>query len=153
MASTQEDYLKSSKGAYINPKTNEMHWPVMFLYEEHMQMDFVADFAESHTFGQHLEIMFPPDLTLPWDAERKYVLPRLEVYFIANQVDPIVVGQGRRQYHDQRRRKIRVKHDTDLRKVLTHREYVVTGYPIFYIVASGSDFKEKFLKRDFEHDT
>jgi hypothetical protein len=144
--------LKSSKGAYLD-KSKEMHWPVMFLYEEYMQMDFVADFAESHTFGQHLEIMFPPGQILPWDLERKYVLPKLEVYFIANQVEPVVVGQGRRQYSDERRRKIRVKQSTDLRKVLTHREYVITGYPVFYIVVEGSDFKEKFLKRSFEHDT
>ena len=33
-----------------------MHWPVMFLYDEHGTSDFVAQFSELHTLRQHLEV-------------------------------------------------------------------------------------------------
>jgi hypothetical protein len=43
-----------------------------------------------------------------------------------------------------------LKHSTELRKVLTHPEYVVPGYPVFYIVVEGTSFKEVFLTKSFE---
>lgn len=45
----------------------KLHFPVLFLYEEHNQSDFVQDFHEDHTFEEHLNYMFPDGSNPPWD--------------------------------------------------------------------------------------
>lgn len=146
-----EEYLSSSKGVYIDEETKELHWPVMFIYEEHMQRDFIADMCESDTFQQHLEVMFPKGQYQPWDVDKKYEHDKLEIYFICYHVYPLVLGKGKNPPSDSsRKRKVKVRQTTELRKVLTHRDYVVPGFPVFYVVVADSPFKEKFIKIDFD---
>jgi hypothetical protein len=125
-------------------EAKKMHWPVLFLYEEHGASDFIKDFCEDDTFGTHLERMFPVDQRCDWDVEKKYIHPNLEVYFIANHVVPFKSKLKK----EKRKRKIRVKHTTALKTVLTHPEYVVPGFPVFWIVVNESKYKEQFLQRE-----
>ncbi|MEQ2204424.1 hypothetical protein XENOCAPTIV_013058, partial [Xenoophorus captivus] len=48
-----------------------LHWPVLFLYPEHQQTDFISAFCENNSFGDHLSVMFGEELP-PWDTDRKY---------------------------------------------------------------------------------
>jgi len=66
-----------------------MHWPVMFVYEEYSQVDFVEDFQEDQTIGDHLDVMFPPNEFPDWDVYKKYTRESIEVYAILNQVTPL----------------------------------------------------------------
>jgi hypothetical protein len=141
---SQHSYMEHSP-VYLDDE-KKMHWPVLFLYEEHGASDFVKDFCEDDTFGMHLERMFPTDQRCDWDTEKKYVHNNVEVYFVANHVLPFKEKMKR----DKRKRKIRVKHTTTLKKVLTHHEYVVPGFPVFWIVVADSPYKEKYLQSEIK---
>nr|XP_013805837.1 PREDICTED: tetratricopeptide repeat protein 4-like [Apteryx mantelli mantelli] len=54
-----------------------LNWPVLFLYPEHEQTDFIAAFHENTRFIDHLMVMFAE--LPPWDLERKYLPDSLEV--------------------------------------------------------------------------
>jgi hypothetical protein len=123
----------------------ELHWPVMFLYEEHNQSDFIKDFNENHTFHDHLSYMFPSDSLPEWDVEKKYSLDNLEIYFEAGCTTPI---QPTSKVY--KKRWIKVRQTTTLGKVLSHPDCVVPGFPVFYIVAANSKFREELLKRELD---
>nr|XP_015211277.1 PREDICTED: tetratricopeptide repeat protein 4 isoform X2 [Lepisosteus oculatus] len=57
-----------------------LHWPVLFLYPEYRQTDFISAFSESARFVDHLTVMFVEELP-PWDADRKYYPHDLQLYF------------------------------------------------------------------------
>lgn len=58
-----------------------LHWPVMFMYPEHQQSDYVKDFCEGHSFEAHLANMFGQADRPPWDTDNKYKAENIEVYF------------------------------------------------------------------------
>lgn len=145
---TMGDYLQGGIKPHLKEK--EMHWPVLFLYDEVRQLDFIQDFAENDTIGDHLRVMFPGDTFCDWDTKHKYVHSNLEVYFVLNQSPAYLKKESQAAVIAPRPRKIKVNHATPLKKVLEHPEYVVPGYPVFYIVVTGSEFKEAFLKRRFD---
>ncbi|XP_054644611.1 tetratricopeptide repeat protein 4 isoform X2 [Dunckerocampus dactyliophorus] len=57
-----------------------LHWPVLFLYPEHQQSDFISAFCESSSFCDHFAVMFGEELP-PWDVDRKYHPQNLQVFF------------------------------------------------------------------------
>jgi len=124
----------------------KLHWPVMFIYEEYAQIDFIEDFTEDSALGEHLDIMFPENEFPDWDTHKKYSRADIEVYAILNQVAPY----DQRKKTDKRPRKIRINHSTTLKQVLEHAEYVVPGTPVFYVISTKSTFKEKFLKMSID---
>jgi len=72
---------------YLDDKDQSLHFPVLFLYEEYHQSDWIADFNENHTFEEHLSYMFPsknPEESqadfAPWDVDHRYFLEDLEIY-------------------------------------------------------------------------
>lgn len=85
--------------------------------------------------------MFPEDQFCEWDAERKYIKDKVEVYAVFNQVPEF----GKTMTIN-RPRKIRVKHQTTLNTILKHPEYVIPGIPVFYIVPVLGTYREEFLK-------
>ncbi|CAG2173877.1 unnamed protein product, partial [Oppiella nova] len=72
--------LKSSLFESIHPAAHGKHvtldesgglvWPVLFIYPEYGQSDFIEKFAENDTFLQHLNVMF--EEFAEWDAKHKY---------------------------------------------------------------------------------
>ena len=40
-----------------------LSWPVLFLYPEHGETDFVEEFVEGDAFADHLRAMFGPGKT------------------------------------------------------------------------------------------
>ncbi|XP_056133600.1 tetratricopeptide repeat protein 4 [Lampris incognitus] len=105
-----------------------LHWPVLFLYPEHQQSDFISEFCESSCFINHLVVMFGQELP-PWDMEMKYLPQNLELYFegqkeILHHVDPKI----------------------SLLEVLRHERYFVkAGTPSFIILVKDSSFYKQFL--------
>lgn len=148
---TMGDYLQGGAKPYMDDKTREMHWPVLFLYDEYRQLDFIQDFAENDSFDAHLRQMFPGgDSFCEWDVDRKYVHSQIEIYFVVNQSPAFLKKESQAAVVAPRPRKIKVNHNTPLKRVLEHPEYVIPGYPVFYVVTTGSVFKEAFLKRRFD---
>ncbi|KAL0604409.1 Tetratricopeptide repeat protein 4 [Plecturocebus cupreus] len=56
-----------------------LSWPVLFLYPEYAQSDFISAFHKDCRFIDHLMVMFGE--TPSWDLEQKYCPDNLEVYF------------------------------------------------------------------------
>jgi hypothetical protein len=138
---------------YLDKPTGELHFPVLFLYEEFQQTDFIKDFNENHNFLDHLSYMFPsasgntdPDLPpvqpAPWDSDKNYLLENLEIY-----VELGVVAPLKQTTRSIKQRWLKINLTTTLKKVLCHADYVVPHFPAFYVISSKSKFKEVFLKR------
>merc|ERR1740121_634550 len=57
-----------------------LQWPVLMLYDEYSQSDYVESFDERASLQEQLEIMFPADRHAEWDEECKYTWDKLVVY-------------------------------------------------------------------------
>lgn len=70
---------KDATGAQVFlDEQGSLHWPVLFLYPEHQQSDFISAFCENSCFIDHLAVMFGEELP-PWDTDRKYHPQNLQV--------------------------------------------------------------------------
>lgn len=106
-----------------------LHWPVLFLYPEHQQTDFISAFCENNCFVDHLAVMFGEELP-PWDTDRKYRPQNLQLYFEDEEKETFY----------------QVNPETSLLKVLQHnRFFVKAGSPSFIVLVKGSSFWKQFL--------
>ncbi|KAL1022770.1 hypothetical protein UPYG_G00032070 [Umbra pygmaea] len=112
-----------------------IHWPVLFLYPEHQQTDFISAFSETSSFMDHFCLMFGAELP-PWDTNRQYSPHNLQLFFEDQQKESLY----------------EVNPDTSLLKSLQHKRYFVkAGTPSFVILVKGSPFCEKFLSERKTH--
>jgi hypothetical protein len=56
---------------------NCLQWPVIFLYPEYGQTDFIEAFHENSAFDDHLDLMFSESPS--WDSHKKYTKKSLRV--------------------------------------------------------------------------
>ncbi|AWP10683.1 putative tetratricopeptide repeat protein 4 [Scophthalmus maximus] len=121
---------KEVTGAQVSlDDQGSLHWPVLFLYPEHQQSDFVSAFCESSCFIDHLSVMFGEELP-PWDVDRKYHPQNLQLYF----------------EHEQKETLYQVKPETQLLEALQHKRFFVkAGTPSFIVLVKGSSFTKQFL--------
>ncbi|XP_042318542.1 tetratricopeptide repeat protein 4 isoform X2 [Sceloporus undulatus] len=103
-------------------------WPVLFLYPEHGQSDFISTFHEESRFVDHLVVMF--EELPPWDLERKYIPSELELY-----------------YEDEERGDIyQIDTETTLLQALQHQRYFVkAGTPAFLVLVKHVPFSENYF--------
>ncbi|EGC32391.1 hypothetical protein DICPUDRAFT_38478 [Dictyostelium purpureum] len=129
-------------------ENGDVHFPVVFLYPEFGKSDFIMDFQEDHTFGDHLSMMFPPENPEfpPWDSKKEYSVDNIEVYFETNYTKPILPNIKTKE----EKRWIRIKHTTAIAAVLAHAEYIIPQLPLFYVVAKGNLFYKKFLEKQIK---
>ncbi|XP_054874927.1 tetratricopeptide repeat protein 4 [Amphiprion ocellaris] len=105
-----------------------LHWPVLFLYPEHQQSDFISAFCENNCFVDHLAVMF--EELPPWDTDRKYLPQNLQLFF-----------------EDVEKEKFyQVDPETSLLRTLQHKRFFVKGgTPSFIVLVNGSSFWKQFL--------
>ncbi|KAJ6662586.1 hypothetical protein lerEdw1_011723 [Lerista edwardsae] len=116
-------------GAKVSLDDNgNLTWPVLFLYPEHGQTDFIAAFHEESRFIDHLMVMFE-DLP-PWDIEEKYIPSELELY-----------------YEDEERAEMyQVDTQATLLAALQQQRYFVkTGTPTFLVLVKHSPFSTNYF--------
>ncbi|XP_042372985.1 tetratricopeptide repeat protein 4 [Plectropomus leopardus] len=107
-----------------------LNWPVLFLYPEHQQTDFISAFCENNCFMDHLAVMFGEELP-PWDTDRKYQPKNLQLFFEDEEKETLY----------------QVNPETPLLKVLQHKRFFVkAGTPSFIVSVKGSSFWKQFLK-------
>lgn len=106
-----------------------LSWPVLFLYPEYAQSDFISAFHEDSRFIDHLMVMFGE--TPSWDLEQKYCPDNLEVYF-----------------EDEDRAELyRVPAKSTLLQVLQHHRYFVKALtPAFLVCVGSSPFCKNYLR-------
>ncbi|XP_070795623.1 tetratricopeptide repeat protein 4 [Pituophis catenifer annectens] len=120
---------ESGSGAKVYLEdTGSLTWPVLFLYPEHGQTDFISAFHEESRFSDHLVVMF--EESPAWDTERKYVPKELELYF-----------------EDEERGDIyQINPETTLLEVLQHKRYFVkAGTPAFLVLVKDAPFSKNYL--------
>ncbi|XP_066481713.1 tetratricopeptide repeat protein 4 [Tiliqua scincoides] len=122
-------------GAKVSLDENgSLTWPVLFLYPEHGQTDFIAAFHEESRFIDHLMVMF--EELPPWDIEKKYFPSELELY-----------------YEDEERAEIyQMDTQATLLEALQQRRYFVkTGTPTFLVLVKLSPFSKNYFLRKKVH--
>lgn len=107
-------------------------WPVLLLYPEYGQTDFIQAFHETLSFSDQLEAMFGVGIERPpWDVENKYHSDKLEVYFESTEGSTIYLLDPKQS----------------LLQALMHKTYIVQGgTPTFIILVQHSPFQKEFLK-------
>ncbi|XP_057567882.1 tetratricopeptide repeat protein 4 isoform X1 [Hippopotamus amphibius kiboko] len=106
-----------------------LSWPVLFLYPEYAQSDFISAFHEDSRFIDHLMVMFGE--TPSWDLEQKYCPDNLEVYF-----------------EDEDRAELyQVSPKSTLLQVLQHPRYSVKALtPAFLVCVGSSAFCRNYFR-------
>lgn len=114
---------------FINQEDGALYWPVLFLYPEHQQSDFISAFCENHCFSDHLSVMFGEELP-PWDTEQKYRPPNLQIFFEDEQKETLY----------------QVDPQKSLLQVLQHQRFFVkAGTPSFIVLVKDSPFCKQYL--------
>ncbi|RUS81357.1 hypothetical protein EGW08_010889 [Elysia chlorotica] len=110
-----------------------LHWPVLFLYPEFTETDFIHAFCETNCFYDHLTHMFGPEAEpANWDTERKYKADSIEIFFENKDEEKLY----------------KVNPDDSLLDVLKHKKYEVTaGTPTFILMVKDSKFQREFLSK------
>ena len=71
-------------------------WPLLLLYQEHGQTDFLRQCREDSTLEDHLLAVMDPALAPPpWDPSRTLSPSSVSVYYISNQVPVLHDGEWR----------------------------------------------------------
>ncbi|NXN15057.1 TTC4 protein, partial [Indicator maculatus] len=111
-----------------------LNWPVLFLYPEHEQTDFIAAFHENSRFIDHLMVMFAE--SPPWDVERKYLPSNLELYF----------------EDEERAEMYELNPGHTLLQALQHKRYFVkAGTPTVLALVKHSPFSKKYFSSKKVH--
>ena len=136
----QLHYLPQDIGAslYIDD-FNYLHFPVILLYDEFMQCDFIKDFPMNSTFKEQLAIVLADPA--PWDPSHKNKLENVEIYFETN-MSELLSSSDTVVSCDKKYKKVDM--NSDLLSVLRDEHYVVPQFPIFTIVARDYDQIAKY---------
>ncbi|CAG8548718.1 16366_t:CDS:2 [Dentiscutata heterogama] len=125
----------SPHSVHLDTETQQLIWPVFFLYPEHKESDFIEAFNEGNTFLDHLEVIF--EQPAPWDIEHKYTPNNIQIYY------EYTLSTG----NEEKQKLIRIGKNCILKEVLSHPKYVVkNGIPSFIILQQGK-FQEEFLAK------
>ncbi|KAM9129150.1 tetratricopeptide repeat protein 4 [Pangshura tecta] len=105
-----------------------LNWPVLFLYPEYGQTDFISAFHEDSRFIDHIQVMFAE--LPPWDSERKYNPSNLELYF---------EDEAREEMYQ-------LNTENTLLQTLQHQRYFVkAGTPAFLVLVKRSPFSKNYF--------
>lgn len=141
--------LARSAKIILDPETGELSFPVLFLYPEFNQSDFIAEFRESDTFFEHFHAVF--EETPPWDVKREYLPESIEWFFEINTLGKHSIVNVRKSIFaknasDQSAAQKYVK--LTLGDVLSSPDYlIVNGVCVFLILVRDSDFLTEFKNR------
>ncbi|CAD5121343.1 DgyrCDS9866 [Dimorphilus gyrociliatus] len=122
----------SGVSVYLS-EDGSMVWPVMFLYPEYGQTDFIQEFQEADSFADHLKVIFAKDCEPPpWDTEFKYKYNNLEIFF----------------ENKDERKLYKIRPSMKLLEALKMKKFFVEdGTPAFILLPKNSSFSEDFLKK------
>lgn len=130
-------HLKSeeSERAVITLDANQaLHFPVVFLYPQYNQSDFIQAFCEQHRFSDHLQMMFPPSgMAAPWDEKNEYLSHSVDIYREVKGKK----GETKLQH---------VKPNSSLGAVLSKGGDVALA-SIFFVVPKNSSFTKQWLSQ------
>ena len=123
------------KGKLYVDEKKKLHFPVVLLYPDAHQSDFLQDVDEYVTFNDIFKMLFPPHAPAPaWDTRGEFVVGNLEVY--------VKVGESQSWAEDTLRvdadagEKFAFNPSVAIGHALTSackKGYVVPGFPTFCV--------------------
>ena len=120
------------KPVHVDPSTGELVFPVLFLYPEFGETDFIEEFRESETLGDHIQVMFGPGAERPhWDREARYTPESVAIYLESK--DEQLIG---------------IKQEWSLLQAINSPGFVLkAGTPNFIVFTKNSSAHKNFLQR------
>ena len=119
-----------SKVYYVK-EYDELHWPVLFLYPEFFQSDFIQDWGGLITFQAQVDVMLSSDNPAPWDQKKLYVQGNIEVFYESDQ-----------------KKLRRVDLYQTLQEVIKQPDFILSGMnPVFYLLSNKSAYIDEFKAR------
>ena len=114
----------------LDDKMNSLVFPVLFIYPEVDQSDFIKAFGENEHFLDHLNQMFAPNASAPdWDQENKYLSHRLRIFYETED------------------RFVNVNMHKSLKDIVERRDYVIPILPVFFVLCRDTDFTKDFIRK------
>ncbi|CAG8543874.1 7674_t:CDS:2 [Dentiscutata erythropus] len=86
----------SPHSVHLDTETQQLIWPVFFLYPEYKETDFIEAFNEENTFFEHLEVIFEQPAL--WDIEQ--VLSHSK-YVVKNGIPSFIVLQQQGKFQEE----------------------------------------------------
>eukprot|EP00286_Rhodomonas_abbreviata_P009667 CAMPEP_0181336852 /NCGR_PEP_ID=MMETSP1101-20121128/27667_1 /TAXON_ID=46948 /ORGANISM="Rhodomonas abbreviata, Strain Caron Lab Isolate" /LENGTH=428 /DNA_ID=CAMNT_0023447229 /DNA_START=9 /DNA_END=1296 /DNA_ORIENTATION=- len=147
-----------------------IHWPVLVVYDEFDQSDFVQDVHEGTTVEEIMQMIFDPSQPPPdWDVERRYKVESVRVYYATHQckelatgkkkvksdedfIGSLLAGSDRKDAADDYARASKsqyvvARNTKALCEVLVEEGHVVPGFPVLHVVCKDSVFERHFLEK------
>jgi tetratricopeptide (TPR) repeat protein len=153
---------------WVPPGSRLLHWPVLFAYPEAgpgASPDVVEAVPESEALGPHLDAVFAPDAPpLPWDGDSAYTRASVELYYLSHATKPLslpdlaealhggwpdgVVATPPERYGPRAAHWVKVENveGESLGALLSRPDMVVPGVPVFFVLAKGTAFRERWLE-------
>lgn len=119
---------------YIDEK-KALHWPVLFLYPEAQQTDYVKDVNENTKLSDILGMMFPPAAPSPeWDPTSDYRMGNIEIYVKTGEAESFI--EDRIRIDSENGTKLIVDPKMNLGHALTgicNKGYVIPEFPVLCV--------------------
>jgi tetratricopeptide (TPR) repeat protein len=151
-----------------------LHWPLLLAYPEAgpgCAPDVIEAVPETDALSPHLDAVFGPGAPpLPWDdgeggsGQPAYTRSSVELYYLSHATAPLdlpalaealhggwpegVSPAPPARYGPTAARLVRVREDVALGDLLARPDMVVPGVPVFFVVAKGTAFRERWLAAD-----
>ena len=126
-------------------------WPVLFLYPEHGETDFIEQFGENDQFSDHLETMFGAGVERPpWDPQNRSVISCLSlcIFNISYSYLRYTPSSIVMYFEDCNEDLVQVTPEMTLCQALTHHKYLLkAGTPGFIILVRDSKVHQDFLQK------
>ncbi|KAJ3019779.1 UNVERIFIED_CONTAM: hypothetical protein HDU68_010508 [Siphonaria sp. JEL0065] len=148
---TQKAFLSTHRPT-LDPETQTLTYPVMFLYPEHTLSDLISAFHEQDAFIDHIHEMFSPENRPPWDTEGIYVPEKIEVYFETRpDLDALNRGQDYKDWRDGKKKLMKVDPESCLADVVGSSEFrLVDGVANFFVLSSGNAQYAKQFRKSYK---
>ena len=153
---------KDAASVEQDARTGELHWPVLVLYPEFHESDFIQDVPETDAVAAHLDVLLADGV--PWDAQGVYTRASTRLYYMTHCVVewdfPGYALKGVRPSEAEEDAKAATKEDevkphtqewvcVDERKtlgdVLKEPGHVLPGLPVFHALVPGTDAHAHFF--------
>ncbi|XP_074642594.1 tetratricopeptide repeat protein 4-like [Tubulanus polymorphus] len=110
-------------------------WPVLFLYPEFGETDFIAAFKDSDCLKDHINVMFGDNVEPPcWDTERKYRPDTIDIFVEVKRKTKLVQVNPRQTLGE-------ILCDIKIGYIIS------AGTPSFLILLKDSPYRAKFLEK------
>jgi len=126
-----QDIPDEFRGKTYLDADNYLHFPLLLLYDEYLQSDFIQDFHEMMSLEEQFQEVFSE--RAGWDTDGKYKLGNVEAYYESNS------SASGYKY-------VKCDLNTPLVEILSEKYHTVPEFPVIHVVANNSPFREHFIK-------